>query len=85
MLETLKAAKITQGEFALIVGVSRVTVNHWMNGKRAPNGVTGKQVNAMLRLIERAVERNLFPLNNGIEKTTRLTEIKKTLKTVLGK
>lgn len=37
--EFLERSKLTQGELALLIGVSRPTINAWSLGKREPFGL----------------------------------------------
>lgn len=62
----LKTADIPQGEFASMCGVSRVTVNLWINGKVSPNRFLRDKVDDLLDRIERAVNNKMLPLPGHI-------------------
>lgn len=58
----LKVADVTQGEFAQLCGVSRVTVNWWVNGKVTPNRFVVDKVERELARIRAAVNGKALPL-----------------------
>lgn len=62
----IKRARMTQGEFADLVGVSRVTVNQWVRGKMRPHRYTSAKIGAMLEHLESAAEFGELPLPNGV-------------------
>lgn len=53
-------AGLTQGEFAEMLGVSRVTVNHWVNGAK-PSPYLTKTCGALLQQLKAALEQQLLP------------------------
>jgi DNA-binding XRE family transcriptional regulator len=58
----VKKAEITQGEFARLVGVHRVTVNKWMSGKIKPHRLIEARVAEILGHLGEALKRRDLPL-----------------------
>lgn len=58
--ETIARAGLTQKQFALMVGVDRVTVNTWVRGRRKP--LAPARVTAALRVLQRAIDRGDLPI-----------------------
>lgn len=58
-------AGITQLEFSALVGVSRVTVNLWCQGKMNPNKFINSKVAVVLEHMEAAVQHGALPLHNA--------------------
>lgn len=54
-------AGLTQVELAKVLGVSRVTVNHWVNGKMNPHRYIRDDVAHKLCLLQMAIEEGLIP------------------------
>ena len=52
---------VTQGQFAKLVGVSRITVNTWVKGHFQPRPVVRHRVSTALRLIAKAIEAGSLP------------------------
>ena len=61
-LTPLKRAGVSQGQFADLLGVSRVTVNTWVVGRRAPTPKIRGRIHAVLRLLDEAVESGALPV-----------------------
>jgi transcriptional regulator with XRE-family HTH domain len=57
----IRAAGLTQKEFASLCEVTRTTVNLWLAGKMQPHKFICKRVERVLGVIERAVEENKLP------------------------
>lgn len=55
-------AGLSQGEFAALCGVSRVSVNLWVNGKMRPCRYVSKHVADTLEAVAHAVEQKRLPL-----------------------
>jgi DNA-binding XRE family transcriptional regulator len=55
---------LTQTELAQVLGVSRVTVNLWLNGKMKPHRYNAENVRRRLELLHEALKRNLIPKPN---------------------
>ena len=74
----LTASKITQGELAALLQVSRVAVNGWINGGLNVHSMRKPRVERLLRVIARATADGHFPLR-GTPRDKRLPAIKKVL------
>lgn len=60
-LKAVADAGLTQTELAKVLGVSRVTVNLWINGKMKPHRYNAAHVARRLELLQQAVEADLIP------------------------
>lgn len=60
--DVIEQAGISQGQFAALVGVSRVTVNTWVRGKFSPRPDLKRRVAAILRLVGAAVQAGRLPV-----------------------
>lgn len=58
----LKASQITQGEFARLLKVSRVTVSGWITNRMGVHEMRKPRVVRLLKVIEQAVADGHFPL-----------------------
>ena len=76
----LQTAKITQSEFASLVGVSRITINLWVRGKANPNRFIADRVTEILGAAKDALESGSLPVARSVAKDKRLD----TLKEILG-
>lgn len=56
----IERAGLTQSEFAKLVSVTRVTVNHWVNGG-TPSNFLKKVVAGYLDDLQIAIDRELLP------------------------
>lgn len=74
----LSAGKITQGELAALLRVSRVAVNGWINGGSNMNPLRKPRVERLLRVIAQATADGHFPLRDT-PRDKRLPAIKKVL------
>lgn len=72
----LRRAKITQKDFATIIGVSRVSVNNWMHGDTM-NPLRSAKVQKALVAIERGITEGDFPMATIKDDELRLQKIKK--------
>lgn len=61
-------AKLTQREFAALVGVSRVTANMWVRAKMSPHRYIRAKIATVLSHLEAALQRGDLPLNDAREK-----------------
>lgn len=52
---------VTQGQFAKLVGVSRITVNTWVKGHFQPRPTIRHRVAQALKLIAKAIESGKLP------------------------
>ncbi len=52
---------LTQTELAHVLGVSRVTVNLWLNGKMKPHRYNAAHISQRLELLQEAQRRGLIP------------------------
>lgn len=55
------ASGLTQKEFAALVRVSRVSVNHWIQGRRQPSQHVASRLTEVLKRITTAVETGTLP------------------------
>lgn len=69
-------AGITQGEFAQIVGVSRVTVNMWSKGKTIPNRFRERKIQRVLAAVKSALGAKKLPID---EKHGRIPLLKRVI------
>jgi DNA-binding XRE family transcriptional regulator len=61
---TIKAAGLTQGEFAHLCDVSRVTTNLWVKGRMGPNKFLKQRVADTLAALAAAVADGRLPLKD---------------------
>lgn len=54
-------AGLTQGELARAIGVSRVTINLWLNGKMKPHRYNAANIAASLEILGKAIAQGLIP------------------------
>lgn len=73
----IRNAGLTQGEFAHLVGVSRVTVNLWCNGK-SPSKFLFEKIERVLNAITKAHDAGALPLERpkGKPKAQHLEDIR---------
>ena len=72
-------AGLTQGEFAALCGVSRVSVNLWVNGKMKPCRYVAKHVTDTLNAVEYALDQKRLPLAAKTPRKARIELILKAL------
>lgn len=81
--DLLVESKITQAQFAQIVGVTRAAVNNWVRGKTVPIPVLGDRIELLLKLIDRALDAEDLPGSladpSSIDRAERLPYIKRAL------
>jgi transcriptional regulator with XRE-family HTH domain len=82
MFDVVPQSGIRQGELALILKVSRVTVNNWLTGKHKPHALARPSVEKKMQLINTAVEENLLPLPGGLSPTARIHNLAQILKAI---
>lgn len=75
-LKPFHDAKLTQGEFAKLLGVSRVTVNMWVMGHHRPHKIVEGRVAKSLDLLARAVSDGSLPLSPNYRPKERIVQIK---------
>ena len=68
----LIATGLTQSELAAIYGVSRPTINFWMNGRFKPHQLHREKVEAVTAKLTQALADNKLPLPEGIPKHQRV-------------
>ena len=59
----IRRAGLTQGQFAELAGVSRITVNTWVQGKFRPRPPQRTRVIRAVQLLEAAVRKQHLPLS----------------------
>lgn len=55
-------ARLTQSEFAVLAGVSRVTVNTWVKGAMKPHRFIKARVEQLVKALTIAIDLGYFPL-----------------------
>lgn len=60
----LKTSQVTQGEFAALLKVSRVTVSGWITNKMGIHEMRKPRVVRLLKVIEQAVADGRLPLRD---------------------
>lgn len=76
--EPLKTSGITQGEFAQLLKVSRVSVSSWITNKMGVHEMRKPRVVRLLKVIEQATADGKFPLRDT-PRAKRFDAIKKVL------
>ena len=74
----LRRAKVTQSDFAAIVGVSRVTVNSWIHGKPV-NQLRMTKIQRVIESLSQCVAEGALPLPHTNGNTERLRDITKVM------
>lgn len=69
--DVIKRAGLTQGEFAKLCGVSRVTANMWLNQKMKPHRLLRVAVAKRLEILDEAVAVGDLPLAKTVPRTDR--------------
>lgn len=72
----IQRADLRQHEFADLCGVTRVTVNLWVQGKMAPHRFIKDHVETALSGLAAAVESHQLPLPASIPKHQRLQALR---------
>lgn len=72
----IQRADVRQHEFADLCGVTRVTVNLWVQGKMAPHRFIRSNIEAVLDSVRAALESAHLPLSPGIPKHQRLQALR---------
>lgn len=78
----LTASRITQGEFAALLKVSRVTVSQWINGTMGVHEMRKPRVQRLLQVLDKATKDEKLPLRDT-PRGERLDAIKAILVTYL--
>lgn len=68
-------AGLTQAEFAMIAGVSRVSANMWIRGKITPHKYSETKIESILVQLENAIKHKLLPLDRALSKAARAAYI----------
>ncbi len=58
-------AGLSQSELANVLGVTRTTVNLWINGKMKPHRYNADNVHQRMALLTAAIDRKLIPPRTG--------------------
>jgi transcriptional regulator with XRE-family HTH domain len=74
----IQEAGITQGEFASLLRVSRITVSNWVRGVGGIHEMRLPQVKKMLKALSRATRSGKLPLRE-MDRAKRLPAIKRAL------
>jgi transcriptional regulator with XRE-family HTH domain len=78
----LTASRVTQGEFAALLKVSRVAVSQWINGTMGVHEMRRPRVQRLLKVLEQATADEKLPLRD-VPRAERLDAIKAILVTYL--
>jgi transcriptional regulator with XRE-family HTH domain len=54
-------AGLSQSEIAKVLGVSRTTVNLWVNGKFKPHALHAERLRSRMQLLNAAIHGNMIP------------------------
>lgn len=73
-------AGLTQKEFALLSGVSRVTVNLWVRGKMSPHRFIKARTAKVISTLDEAIAQGALPLPATVEPPDRGRAIKQAFK-----
>ncbi len=73
-------AGLTQNEFAVLSGVSRVTVNLWAKGHMGPHRYIKNRTTKVIDTLELAVANGALPLPSGVKADERAAAIKAAFK-----
>jgi transcriptional regulator with XRE-family HTH domain len=84
-IKLLKKSEIKQGELANILGVSRMTVNNWMCGRRAVHVMMQKKVTLVALAINKAIEENELPYRGPLKGFERLKKMRRIIATGITK
>ena len=60
-LSSFAQAGLSQSEIAGALGVSRVTVNLWLNGKTKPHQLHADRIRRRAQLLDAAINGNMIP------------------------
>lgn len=79
--ETLERGGLKVTEFAKILGVNRVTVSTWVNGRWNPHHLLMAKVAAMLQTVEWAVQDGTLPVpdDRSVSRADRIKMLKSVL------
>lgn len=66
----LEKAGVSQTQFGRLVGVSRISVNTWINQGRLPKKPRQRRVSAALNMLREAVERGVLPVTADSQSVT---------------
>lgn len=80
----LTTSKVTQGEFAALLRVSRVAVSGWVHGRTGVHEMRAPRVIRLLKVLDQATQDNKLPLR-GIPRAQRMDALKKVLVSYLRK
>ena len=69
-------AGLTQKEFALLSGVSRVTANLWVRGKMSPHRFIRARTAKVISTLEAAVAQGALPLPTTVKPDDRVRAVK---------
>lgn len=75
----IKKAGLRHTDFGELVGVNRLTVLNWVNGKAKPHRLLHSRVKQAIELLERGVESGALPIQ---KKELNQQVLRKTLATV---
>jgi len=86
--QVLQDTGVSQGEFARLMGVSRVTVNNWCRGHSTPRGDRAKKARQLILVLRRCGEAGMLPDRlDSAKKTdtqTRMRVIKSALSEIIA-
>ena len=82
MFKYVKAAELRPCDIAKLLGVSRVTVSLWLNGRNNPHHLIAGRVQKLLDAVHLAVENASFPVPRDISRRERGLYIRTALEAV---
>ena len=67
----LKKAQLSSAQFGAMIGVTRMAVYNWREGRTSPHPMVERKVNRALKLVVRLVERGSLPVAPHLDKDHR--------------
>ena len=71
MFKYVKAAELRPCDIAKLLGVSRVTVSLWLNGKNNPHHLLSGRVSKLLDSVRLCVDSGAFPVPRSVSRRER--------------
>lgn len=72
----VRESDLSQVELAHVLGVSRITVNLWLNGKSSPHRYNEGNVSAKITALNKAIKDKMLPVKPAKGKAPRAPAIK---------
>lgn len=72
----IERGKLTQKEFGILCGVSRVTVNLWVRNKMQPHRYIRQDVERTISLLNQAIDQGQLPLAHALTPDQRVEALR---------